>query len=176
MSAWGLDGGGPLNAQQIETLIAYIGSIQIPREDCDQTEADDPLLPDGSSAGGDAGADRAGGAPVGRGRRRTQSYGEALFNLELASGAFSCARCHTSGWSYGDPQESGQGGLGPNLTGGSTNAHFPNGAEMVDFISNGSENGVGYGEQGQGSGKMPAFGQMLTEEQIAAIVEYERSL
>ena len=27
------------------------------------------------------------------------SYGEALFNLDLASGAYSCARCHTQGWS-----------------------------------------------------------------------------
>ena len=104
------------------------------------------------------------------------SYGEALFNLGLSGGAFSCARCHTTGWSYGDPQESGQGGLGPNITGGSTNAHFPNTRRLVDFIINGSENGVGYGEQGQGSGKMPAFGAMLTEEQISAIVDYVRSL
>ena len=81
-----------------------------------------------------------------------------------------------SGWSYGDPQESGQGGLGPNITGGSESAHFPNRDELVDFIINGSENGVGYGEQGQGSGKMPAFGAMLTDEQISAIVEYVRSL
>ena len=88
----------------------------------------------------------------------------------------SCARCHTSGWSYGDPQESGQGGLGPNITGGSESAHFPNRDELVDFITNGSENGVGYGEQGQGSGKMPAFGAMLTEDQISAIVDYVRSL
>ena len=34
MSAWGLDGGGPLNSQQIDTLLAYLESIQIPREDC----------------------------------------------------------------------------------------------------------------------------------------------
>ena len=99
-----------------------------------------------------------------------------MFNLALSSGAYSCARCHTSGWSYGDPQEPGQGGLGWNLTGGSTNAHFPNTAEMEDFVANGSENGVGYAEQGQGSGKMPAFGAMLTEEQISAVVEYVRSL
>ena len=30
MSAWGLAGGGPMNAQQIETLIAYLQTIQIP--------------------------------------------------------------------------------------------------------------------------------------------------
>ena len=29
MSAWGLDGGGPLNAQQIQTLVEYIKTIQI---------------------------------------------------------------------------------------------------------------------------------------------------
>ena len=85
-------------------------------------------------------------------------------------------RCHTSGWSYGDPQESGQGALGPNITGGAESAHFPNDDELIDFISNGSENGVGYGEQGQGSGKMPAFGALLTDDQLAAIVDYVRGL
>ena len=34
---------------------------------------------------------------------RPRRYGEALFNLELASGAYSCARCHTLGWSYDQP-------------------------------------------------------------------------
>ena len=31
MSPWGLVGGGPMNAQQIDTLIEYMKSIQIPR-------------------------------------------------------------------------------------------------------------------------------------------------
>ena len=47
MSAWGLAGGGPMNAQQIDTLIAYLKSIQIPREDCSEEEADDPLCESG---------------------------------------------------------------------------------------------------------------------------------
>ena len=34
MSAWGTIGGGPMNAQQIETIIAYIRSIQLPPESC----------------------------------------------------------------------------------------------------------------------------------------------
>ena len=42
------------------------------------------------------------------------------------SGAYSCARCHTQGWSYGDPGETGQGAYGWNLTGGATNSHFVN--------------------------------------------------
>jgi mono/diheme cytochrome c family protein len=175
MSAWGLDGGGPLNAQQVESLILYLASIQIPREDCDATQAEDPLCPTGHlPAATQQQIEQTARQAVEDGTY--ESYGEALFNLELANGAYSCARCHTSGWSYGEPQESGQGGLGPNLTGGSSSAHFPDAAEQEAFVSNGSENGVGYGEQGQGSGKMPGFGQMLTEEQIAAIVEYERSL
>ena len=47
---------------------------------------------------------------------------------------------------------------------------------MIDFVTEGSVNGAGYGRQGQGSGKMPAFGAVLTDEQIEAIVEYVRSL
>ena len=38
--------------------------------------------------------------------------------------------------------------------------------------------GVGkrYGEQGQGSGRMPGFGGIYTDAQIKAIVEYVRGL
>jgi mono/diheme cytochrome c family protein len=175
MSAWGVPGGGPLNAQQVESLVAYIQSIQISREDCDGTEVNDPNCPTGHLPTENQEAiEQAARDAVESGQYA--SYGEALFNLGLSSGAFSCARCHTSGWSYGDPQESGQGALGPNITGGAESAHFPNDDELLDFISNGSENGVGYGEQGQGSGKMPGFGALLTDDQLAAIVDYVRSL
>ena len=47
---------------------------------------------------------------------------------------------------------------------------------MIDFIKNGSELGAKYGTQGQGTGRMPGFGRMLTDEQIEAIVDYVRSL
>jgi mono/diheme cytochrome c family protein len=175
MSAWGTDGGGPLNAQQVESLVAYLASIQIPREDCAADEADDPNCPTGHlPAEMQADIEAAARQAVEDGQYG--SYGEALFNLSLSGGAYSCARCHTKGWSYGDPQESGQGSLGPNLTGGSENSHFVNVEEQIDFVSNGSENGVGYAEQGQGSGKMPGFGALLTDEQITAIVDYVRGL
>lgn len=154
------------------------------------------------------------------------TYGELLFTNKADAGAYSCARCHTAGWSYdgandldleGNPlntvtDESGnevpghvQGGgwFGPNLTNGSTKDQFPNEDAMIDFIRKGSENGVRYGTAGQGGGQMPGFAQRvdtdileevfdeelgefievekiwpasLTEEQIAAIVAYERSL
>ena len=45
------------------------------------------------------------------------AMGEALFNLDITSGAYSCARCHTQGWSYGSPAVTGQGAFGWNLTG-----------------------------------------------------------
>ncbi len=104
------------------------------------------------------------------------AMGEALFNLDINSGAYSCARCHTEGWSYGIPRCAGQGAFGWNLTGGSTNSHFPNEQDMINFIKIGSEHGQRYGKQGQGTGRMPGFGALLTDEQIKAIVEYVRSL
>ena len=82
---------------------------------------------------------------------RPPRYGEALFNLSLASGAYSCARCHTLGWSYDKPTTSGQGAYGWNLTGGSTNNHFATEADMVAFIKSGSEEGKLYGRNGQGT-------------------------
>lgn len=175
MSPWGLVGGGPLNDQQIQTLIEYLQSIQIPREDC-TNPLDDPRLcvgghlPKAKQAEIQAEAERL----VKSGTYAT--LGEALFNLDLGSGNFSCARCHTKGWSYGDPQISGGGALGPNLTGGSSVRQFPQQSDMIAFIKGGSEFGKRYGEQGQGSGRMPAFGLMLTNEQISAIVEYVRGL
>jgi mono/diheme cytochrome c family protein len=175
MSPWGLDGGGPMNAQQLETLVAYITSIQIPRVGCAANEPD-PLtcatgtLPEDKQSEIMTAAQRS----VDDGRYK--SLGEALFNLDLDSGAYSCARCHTSGWSYGDPGEPGQGAMGPNLTSGASNTHFPSEADQIDFVSKGSEVGKKYGLQGQGSGRMPGFGNMLTKEEIKLIVEYVRSL
>jgi len=140
MSPWGIAGGGPMNDQQIQTVLSYLKSIQIPREDCTVATAD-PRVCDGGHLPKvkqdeiTAEAQRLVAAGT------YSSLGEALFNLDLGSGNYSCARCHTKGWSYGDPQITGGGALGPNLTGG-----------------------------------MPAFGAMLTDEQINAIVDYVRGL
>ncbi len=180
MSPWGTVGGGPMTTQQIETVIEYMKSIQIPREGCLEDElggeeyfdvqlCDSGILP---------AADREDIAQAVEIAMEEQgiSEGEALFNLELGSGAYSCARCHTLGWSYGDPGIPGQGAYGWNLTGGSSNSHFASEDDMVNFIKNGSEFGRLYGLNGQGSGRMPGFGSILTDEQIRAVVEYVRSL
>ena len=175
MSAWGLDGGGPMNAQQIQSLIEYIKSIQIPRENCLPEEEGDPNCPSGHLPAEDqADIETLARQLVEDGTYA--SYGEALFNLDLASGAYSCARCHTKGWSYGDPGVPGQGAFGWNLTGGNTTAKFPSLEAMKEFVAAGSVNGQGYAPQSQGSGRMPGFGQLLTDEQLTAIIEYVRSL
>ena len=175
MSAWGLVGGGPMNEQQIQTVLDYLKSIQIPRENCASpddkaTMCDGGTLPKKNQDEIQAEAERL----VENGTYG--SVGEALFNLDLGAGAYSCARCHTKGWSYGEPQITGGGAFGPNLTGGSTIRQFPNQDEMIAFITAGSEYGKKYGEQGQGGGRMPGFGAMLTQDQVRAIVEYVRGL
>jgi mono/diheme cytochrome c family protein len=194
MSAWGTIGGGPMNAQQIETIITYIRSIQLPVASCltepaflpvsaltDLTKlkiCDEGTLPDTEKTKIDKSAKQAAQKLVDAGKYPTvdAAMGEALFNLDINSGAYSCARCHTEGWSYGSPGVAGQGAFGWNLTGGSTASHFPNEEDMIDFIKTGSAVGQRYGKQAQGTGRMPGFGSLLSDEQIKAIVEYVRSL
>src|SRR4051794_2928707 len=128
MSAWGTEGGGPMNAQQIQTLIAYIHSIQIPRADCLASEPDVRTCPSGHLPKDQqdeiaAASQQAAQKLVDQGKYPTvaAAMGEALFNLDLNSGAYSCARCHTMGWSYGDPGPAGIGAYGWNLTAGAVN-------------------------------------------------------
>ena len=174
MSPWGLVGGGPMNTQQIDNLLAYMKSIQIPRENC--AEGEDPIDCSTGNLPAELQNDIQAAAEKAVADGEAESLGEALFNLELGSGAYSCARCHTLGWSYGQPGVPGQGAFGWNLTGGSVNAHFASEDDVVNFIKNGSEFGKQYGLNGQGSGRMPGFGSLLTDEQIEAIIEYVRSL
>ncbi len=75
------------------------------------------------------------------------------------------------------------GALGPSLCSGATERQFPVNPdpapgespfqEMIDFITVGSELGIGYGQTGQGSGKMPGFGQRPEEEELFWIAKNE---
>ena len=135
-----------------------------------------------------------------------RTYGEILFNNPAAGGTYSCARCHTYGWSFdattdGDDSIDGHAGpilesytagggfFGPNLTGGSTLDQFEAAALHSDFISMGQTIGQTYGRGGSGgNGQMPGFGPRtdddlgaaypatLTQDQIDAIVAFERNL
>ena len=131
-------------------------------------------------------------------------WGSYLFTNQADGGVYGCARCHTAGWSYnaaevldlaGQPLQTeyiqGGGAHGPNLTGGVERVRFPNPQQQIDFINVGSELGVVYGTANApktGGGQMPGFGgrentdlgviyePLLTQEQIAAVVAYEREL
>jgi Cytochrome C oxidase, cbb3-type, subunit III len=199
MPAWGLDGGGPLNEQQIQNLVDYLETIQLSPEEA-QAQAEDGIrqqlgLPDGAAIDYD-----------------DPRVGEAIFNLGLetnfAGGAYACARCHTNGWSFATSPDQlvlpgGGGALGPGLA--AEELQFPT---TPDPVTTGSERGVIYGQQGQGgSGMMPGFGLrppepalywinkgeprefpieevdgrtvnsgMMTPEMIEAVVRYERGL
>jgi len=154
MPAWGLAGGGPLPDQPIEDLVNYLQSIQLKPEQAMKlnTERAQKIMADNPGI----------------------SEGQGLFMA-------ACARCHTKGWSYGQPQVMGGGGaFGPNLTGGVELRQFPplagGVAKHVEFVTTGSDFQKPYGSQGIGSGRMPGFGQELSARQIDEIVIYERSL
>jgi hypothetical protein len=147
-------------------------------------------------------------------------WGEILFSNTAAAGTYSCARCHTYGWSFDGAsdyvrEENGRDGpipeladgyvtaggfFGPNLTGGSTLSQFETAIGQSAFITRGQAIGQTYGRGGSGgNGQMPGFGALteanpvgpgmgpgsgivfeypalLTDEQIDAIVAFERTL
>lgn len=157
MPAWGVNGGGPMNDEMVNNLVAYLQSIQLTPEQAKAQAA---------QYGDD---------------------GKALFDAY-------CARCHTKGFSYGAPEVPGGGAFGPNITGGSELRQFVDAADQVSFITKGVEYGKPYGARGIGQmaaanrvdpevigpagpgGGMPFFGNLLTADQIDAIVSYERGL
>jgi mono/diheme cytochrome c family protein len=193
MPAWGVAGGGPLTVQQIDYLIAYLGSIQITAEEA-RTEIEAGLretlgLEDG--------------APIDYTDPRV---GEALFHLglgstDVASGAFSCARCHTKGASIVAGEEEpagadlsefvgfppGSGAFGFSLRYPVVPRQFQTVQDLVQFLHDGTEANLLYGQRGQGSGRMPGFGDnpnteddendgMFTREMLEAVAVYEANL
>jgi mono/diheme cytochrome c family protein len=193
MPAWGEAGGGPLTDQQLDNVITYLESIQLPADEARkklEDEIEKVCAPDdrGQCTKPDPGSPNQSVTYA--------SLGEALFNLGLydgfAGGSYSCGRCHTAGWSYGRPETPGKGGRsGWSLDG--ARQHFSTPALQADFVAKGSEKGKRVGTGPVGNGQMPGFGVnaeaeeqenphlspdqvMYTPEQIAAIVEYERGL
>jgi mono/diheme cytochrome c family protein len=187
MAAWGTLGGGPLTDQQLYNIIDYLETIQLPASEVRAEvaqELEETCRPNDEGACTLPGAEFA-------------TLGEAMFNMGLytgfSGGSYSCGRCHTPGWSWGDPGQSASGAYGPSLTAGHTLVQFPSFMSHYEFIVRGAEKGKPYGTQGQaGDGGMPGFGQnpnageegsrmspdqvMYTDEQIRAVVAYERGL
>lgn len=102
----------------------------------------------------------------------TLSDGEILFNQN-------CARCHTNGYSYGEPKAQAGGFYGPSLRKSSLTNQFPDAAKQAEFIKHGVVDGAAYGSGGVNhwaGGGMAYFGNVLTDEMIDKIVAYERGL
>ncbi len=140
MPPWGIEGGGPMNDQQIDDLIAYLQEIAL-----EPAEVKEKNL---AQFGTD---------------------GQKVFD------GF-CARCHTMGFSYGEPGTVGGGALGPSLAGGAVGRQFPAVADQVEWVAKTAEYGELYGVRGISEGVMPHFENELTPEQIQAVVDYERTL
>jgi mono/diheme cytochrome c family protein len=200
MSAWGADGGGPLTTQQIDNVIDYLWSVQISVDDMrtqvdDKVKEIDPALAERML---EVRKSNEGLTEPEKANRLSHDdeieLGEILFNnQELASGSYSCARCHVPGANYGkawQPFERIQySSFGPDLTGvenqSTEKQHF-------QLVYNGMDEGKIYFSRKQGNPQMPGFGVnrnaetegspitdpagMLSPEQVWAIVTYERNL
>jgi cytochrome c553 len=201
MPGWGAAvNKGPLNEQQISDVVAYLESIQLSPEDA-QRQAQVALAEDLGLLQQGESDEAAIDAALAQIDYQDPETGRALFNLEVAGGAYACARCHTRGWSIipdsVEPADAdlsayagfpdGSGALGPNLTGGLVDKQFASVEELTLFVTTGSVDGEAYGNNGIGSGKMPGFGDnpntenvendgMMTQEMIEAIARYEASL
>ncbi len=111
MAAWGTVGGGPLTTQQVNNIIIYLRTLQQQSlDDLDIALAGDIDPQDDESVAAQEAADDIEAtirAEVERSMAEGEyaSVGEAVFNLglqrDLGAGAYSCGRCHTSGWSLG---------------------------------------------------------------------------
>lgn len=88
-----------------------------------------------------------------------------------------CARCHTSGYSAGlaFTQEAGSGGLGPALWDGRPAIQFLSDQDLVDFLIVGAEPNQPYGVNGFGNGRMPAFGAILSTDDLALLAKWLRN-
>jgi len=164
MPAWGLAGGGPGNEQQIQDVIDYLWSIQLTPEEM-AAKVNNEIAAYSSD-------------PANAGK----SEGQVLYELN-------CARCHTPNWNARgsheqplgnvvvvEPGQPGAGGYGRPLNSVSLTEQFPDPVMQMDFIKKGAVENAPYGTHGIGNYGMPGFGDFLSDEQIMAIVEYERSL
>ncbi len=114
-----------------------------------------------------------------------ESMGVDFEEAQRAVGLYqaSCARCHTAGFSAGIPftLEAGSGGFGPALWDGRPTIQFGEGTGnpetdlLIQFLIKGSEAQKPYGINGFGSGRMPAFGKILSLEDIELLARYLRS-
>ena len=112
------------------------------------------------------------GSPFeGKGVASTNAVNYVAVGQQVYSGAAACAGCHGA---------NGGGGVGPSFIGGALYTTFPTCADHAKWIQLGSagwqaEVGAAYGAEDTISiGGMPGFQGKLTEEELMAVVVFER--
>jgi len=112
------------------------------------------------------------GSPFeGKGVSATNTINYVALGQQVYSGGAACAGCHGAG---------GGGGVGPAFTGGALYTTFPTCADHTKWIQLGSANwqsevGPTYGAEDTVSiGGMPGFQGKLTEDELYAVVVFER--
>ena len=146
MPPWGVEGGGPMNDQQISDLIAYLQSIQrnpndVKKENLEKFGTDGPRLFNEFCA---------------RCHTKGWAYGESDI---------------PGGGAYG-PSLVGGATLRQFPLAEGQDSHFEFITKGAEYAKSYGVRGVG----GNEGGGMPGFGETLSPEQIKAIVQYERSL
>ena len=216
MPAWGVESGkGVLNSQSINDLIAYLKSIQISssaakerstknavdyRQNAAKNATDQQAALTAAQA--TLAKARSGGSPAALVAAqlkvdeqtvvvaKAQAWADQVSKMSEGEVLFrtNCARCHTKGASYFDPNDlrlagkevpAGSGAFGPSLRAGATLEQFPGlaGEQLqYNWIALSAPVNEGYGVRGISSGQMPHFVHLLSSDQIKAIVAYERSL
>jgi mono/diheme cytochrome c family protein len=186
MPAWGTAGGGPATDQTIYDLINYLRHLAL-----EKNEEAEKIYKETWKETKDA--DLAFAAALNSEAVRKVRQAESVQQLAEAKKVASnkgksdgqilyemnCARCHVAGYKYGEPNAAGN-AFGPKLTKEGLTAQFPDPEAQLNYIKNGSggENkpyGLN-GVNGYDGGGMPYFSNTLTDDQIRAIVSYERSL
>jgi len=194
MQPWSTVGGGAMNEQQIKNLIDYLASIKLTKEEAEaqvreglvarvteelsvgMSDADKrkALADKVKQAFEESPTNAAALIDLGLANSEAAAQlklGQLMFNNESAAGSYSCARCHTPGWSYDRPGQTGSGAYGPNLWSAATK--FNNVEQLSSFLANGCDVGLVYGRQSQcKGGMMPGFGSIYTEEQLDAVAAY----
>jgi mono/diheme cytochrome c family protein len=210
MPGWGATGGGPRTTQQIDNLVDYLQSVQITykqsRKDVETELAERLGFLDEKDAKDPAKVK----AAVAKIDYKSLDTGKELFNLGredgFASGAYSCGRCHTRGWSmitegkgavlpasainklgpYNGYRDGAGGGYAYTLD-DLVPRKFSTVDDLADFVGLGSEFGVAYGNGGLGNGRMPGFldnpnteantsDGMYTQAMVCAVSRYASTL
>ncbi|HMG41265.1 MAG TPA: c-type cytochrome [Acidimicrobiales bacterium] len=199
MVGWGAEGGGPRTTQEIENVIDYLASVQLSSEESQEAVAAELVADLGLLQGDDLEDPEKVAEAAKNIDYDSLATGEALFNLGretgFASGAYACGRCHTRGWSmitegdgavepasagallgpYTDYHDGSGGGIAPPLD-DLLPRKFASVDELAEFVSLGSIDGLGFGIGGQGSGRMPGFGDDPNTEAVADDGQYTREM